>query len=159
MMKKGLLTGIFGLFVVLITSSTTYAADSSSGCGIGWQVLPKQSLVSSFSRAMINGTFSNTIAMTLGTSGCAKHSIVYNEKKGLHFVEANKEVLVAEIAVGNGEYVTAMAEVFGCQDSQSFATMLQQNYSSLVTREDISGVELYQNLKNLPALKSQCSIM
>ncbi len=62
MMKKGLLTGIFGLFVALITSSTTYAADSSSGCGIGWQVLPKQSLVSSFSRAMINGTFSNTIA-------------------------------------------------------------------------------------------------
>lgn len=158
-MKKLILTALFGLVAQMFIVSSSYAADSSSGCGIGWQVLPKQSLVSSFTRNLVNATFSNTIAMTLGTSGCAKHSIVYNEKQGLHFVEANKEVLVAEMALGNGEYLTAMAEVFGCQDSSSFATIVKENYQTLVPSYEISGVELYQNIKNNSEVMSQCSVM
>ena len=158
-MKKMLFTALFGLIAQMFIVSSSYAADSSSGCGIGWQVLPKQSLVSSFTRNLVNATFSNTIAMTLGTSGCAKHSIVYNEKQGLHFVEANKEVLVAEMALGNGEYLTAMAEVFGCQDSSSFATIVKENYQTLVPSYEISGVELYQNIKNNSEVMSQCTVM
>lgn len=158
-MKKMLFTALFGLIAQMFIVSSSYAADSSSGCGIGWQVLPKQSLVSSFTRNLVNATFSNTIAMTLGTSGCAKHSIVYNEKQGLHFVEANKEVLVAEMALGNGEYLTAMAEVFGCQDSSSFATIVKKNYQTLVPSYEISGVELYQNIKNNSEVMSQCTVM
>lgn len=158
-MKKMFLVALFGLVAQIAFQTSSYAADSSSGCGIGWQVLPKQSLVSSFTRSMVNATFSNTIAMTLGTSGCARHSIVYNEKQGLHFVEANREVLVAEMALGNGEYLTAMAEVFGCQDSSSFATIVKKNYQTLVPNYKISGVELYQNIKNNSEVMSQCSVM
>lgn len=158
-MKKLILSTLFGLIAQMIFLTPSYAADSSSGCGLGWQVLPQQSLVSSFTRSMINATFSNTIAMTLGTSGCARHSIVYNEKQGIHFVEANKEVLVAEMAQGNGEYLTAMAEVFGCQDLSSFATMVKKNYQALVPVYNISGVELYQNIKNNSEVMSQCSVM
>lgn len=158
-MKKMLLTAVFGLVAQIAFIAPSYAADSSSGCGIGWQVLPKQSLVSSLTRSMVNATFSNTIAMTLGTSGCAKHSIVYNEKQGLHFVEANKEILVAEMAQGNGEYLTAMAEVFGCQDLNSFATIVKKNYQTLVPQYNISGVELYQNIKNNSEIMSQCTVM
>ncbi len=158
-MKKLIFGAIFWLIAQMAFVSTSYAADSSSGCGIGWQVLPKQSLVSSFTRNLVNATFSNTIAMTLGTSGCAKHSIVYNEKQGLHFVEANKEALVAEMASGNGEYLTAMAEVFGCQDSSSFATIVKKNYQALVPSYEISGVELYKNIKNNSEIMSQCTVM
>lgn len=158
-MKKMFFIALFGLVAQMAFLTSSYAADSSSGCGIGWQVLPKQSLVSSFTRNLVNATFSNTIAMTLGTSGCAKHSIVYNEKQGLHFVEANKEVLVAEMAIGNGEYLTAMAEVFGCQDLNSFATIVKKNYQTLVPAYNISGVELYQNIKNNSEIMSQCTVM
>ncbi len=159
MQKKGFLFGLFALIVSSFITSATYAGDSSSGCGLGWQVLPKNSLVSSFTRSMINATFSNTIAMTLGTSGCARHSIVYNEKKGIHFVEANKEVLVAEMAQGQGEYIVSMSEVFGCQNSSELGKILQKNYTNLVTGFEVSGVELYQNIKNNQDIKSVCPLI
>lgn len=139
------------LLLVLLSiafSSLTFAGDSSSGCGLGWQVLPKQSLVSSFTRSLINATFSNTIAMTLGTSGCARHSIVYNEKKGIHFVEANKNELMIEMAQGQGEVLMAMGEVFGCTNGQDFGSLVQKNYEKIVPSSLIESAELYQNLKS-----------
>lgn len=138
---------IIGLFA-LLSLSTAFAADSSSGCGMGWQVAKDNSLVSSFTRSVVNATFSNTIAMTLGTSGCGKHSIVYNEMKGIHFVESNKNELAIDMAKGNGEYVTGLAQVFGCQNTKAFGSMVQNKYESVLPSENISGVELYNNVKN-----------
>ena len=102
---------IIGL-LALISATSVMAADSSSGCGMGWQVAPNQSLISSSTRSIVNATFSNTIAMTLGTSGCAKHSIVKNDAKGIHFAEANLNQLAIEMARGNGEFVTSFSSVF-----------------------------------------------
>ncbi len=147
-----------GLALGLTVSGTSFGADSSSGCGMGWQLLPDQSLVSSFTRSMVNATFSNSIAMTMGTSGCARHSIVYDEKKGIHFVEANKELLLVEMAVGQGEYLTAMAEVFHCQDSQNFAKILKANYGSINNGAELSGEELYNNIKSVSAKNNLCAM-
>jgi len=138
---------IIGLFA-LLSASMAFAGDSSSGCGMGWQVAKDNSLVSSFTRSVVNATFSNTIAMTLGTSGCARHSIVYNEMKGIHFVESNKNELAIDMAKGNGEYVTGLAQVFGCQNTKAFGSMVQNKYESVLPSENISGVELYNNVKN-----------
>ncbi len=138
---------IIGLFA-LLSASMAFAGDSSSGCGMGWQVAKDNSLVSSLTRSVVNATFSNTIAMTLGTSGCAKHSIVYNEMKGIHFVESNKNELAIDMAKGNGEYVTGLAQVFGCQNTKAFGSMVQNKYESVLPSENISGVELYNNVKN-----------
>lgn len=134
--------------LALLATSKVFAADSSSGCGMGWEIAPKQSLVSSWTRAIVNATFSNTIAMTLGTSGCAKHSIVYNEKQGIHFAETNKEVLAVEMAKGQGEFVASFAEVFGCQNTKAFGSMVQNKYESVLPNANVSGLELYNNVKN-----------
>jgi hypothetical protein len=149
--------------LALAATSTAFAADSSSGCGMGYQIAPKQSLVSSSTRSIVNATFSNTIAMTLGTSGCAKHSIVKNESKGIHFAEANMNQLALEMAQGNGEYVTGFASVFGCQDRMAFGRMVQRKYETLLPGVQVSGVELYNNvateIKNDAALSRSCSLI
>ena len=153
---------IIGL-LALISASSVFAADSSSGCGMGWQVAPAQSLVSSSTRAIVNVTFSNTIAMTLGTSGCAKHSIVKNDAKGIHFAEANLNQLAVEMARGNGEFVSTFASVFGCQNSRAFGSMVQANYETVLPSVSTSGVELYNNvkaqIKNNATLASSCSLI
>lgn len=153
---------IIGL-MALISATSVFAADSSSGCGMGYEVAPKQSLVSSSTRALVNATFSNTIAMTLGTSGCAKHSIVKNEAKGIHFAEANLNVLAIEMARGNGEFVNTFASVFGCQNSSAFGSMVQANYETVLPSASTSGVELYNNvkaqIKNNATLASSCSLI
>lgn len=153
---------IIGL-LVLISATSAFAVDSSSGCGMGWQVAPKQSLVSSSTRSIVNLTFSNTIAMTLGTSGCAKHSIVKNDAKGIHFAEANLNQLAVEMARGNGEFVTSFASVFGCQNSRAFGSMVQANYENVLPSVSTSGVELYNNvkaqIKNNATLASTCTLI
>jgi len=153
---------IIALFTI-ISGATAFAGDSSSGCGLGWEVAKSQSLVSSFTRALVNATASNTIAMTLGTSGCAKHSIVYNEAKGIHFVEANLNVLAIDMARGNGEVVQGFASVFGCQNSQVFGSMVQSKYESILPSEKTTGVELYNNvkseIKNNAILSSTCTLI
>ncbi len=143
---KMVMTAFFALIFSL--SASVYAADSSSGCGMGWQVAPKQSLVSSTTRSLVNATFSNTIAMTLGTSGCAQHSIVKNDAKGIHFAEANLNQLAVEMARGKGEFVVGFATVFGCEDSHAFGSMVKAHYEVVLPSEKTSGVELYNNVKN-----------
>ncbi len=153
---------IIGLFA-LISVTSVFAADSSSGCGMGWEVAPKQTLVSSSTRYLVNATFSSTIAMTLGTSGCAKHSIVKNDAKGIHYAEANMNALAIEMARGNGEFVAGFASVFGCQNSRAFGSMVQSKYETILPSEKTSGVELYNNvkaeIKNNATLASSCSLI
>ena len=130
---------------------------------MGYEVAPKQSLVSSSTRSIVNGTFSNTVAMTLGTSGCAKHSIVKNDAKGIHFAEANMNVLALEMARGNGEFVTTFASVYGCNNSEAFGSMVQSNYETVLPASNTSGVELYNNVKpqirNNATLSASCSLI
>lgn len=153
---------IIGL-IALISATSVFAGDSSSGCGMGWEVAKDQSLVSSSTRSLVNATFSNTIAMTLGTSGCAKHSIVKNDAKGIHYAEANMNQLAIEMARGNGEFVAGFASVFGCQNSRAFGSMVQNKYESVLPSEKTSGVELYNNvkaqIKNNATLSSTCSLI
>jgi hypothetical protein len=153
---------IIGL-LTLIISTATFAGDSSSGCGMGWEIAKSQSLVSSFTRAVVNATFSNTIAMTLGTSGCSKHSIVYNEAKGIHFAEANLNQLAIEMSRGNGEFLTSFSEVFGCHNSNAFGSMVQAKYETVLPSANTTGVELYNNvkaqIKNNAILSSSCNLI
>ncbi len=109
------------------------AADNSSGCGLGWHVAPKQSLISSTTRAYVNATFSSTIGMTLGTSGCAKHSIVQNDKRSLHYTEVNQGQLMIELAQGRGEHLRGLVATLGCNPSgyTAVARALQRDYSNI----------------------------
>ncbi|MBC7713379.1 MAG: DUF3015 family protein [Rhizobacter sp.] len=149
--------------LALVATSSVFAADTSSGCGMGYEVAPNQSLISSSTRSLVNATFSSSIAMTLGTSGCAKHSIVQNEVKGIHFAEANMNVLALEMSRGNGEFVAGFASVYGCSDASLFGSMVQSNYESVLPSANTSGVELYNNvkaqIKNNAALSASCSLI
>lgn len=139
--KKLLMALCFGLLV-----TPAMAGDSSSGCGLGWAVFKDNSLISSALRATTNAMFLNTIAMTSGTSGCAKHSIVKNDKKSLHFMDANKHQLMTEMAYGQGEYVSGLAELMGC-DAAVFGQTMKEGYSDVFAREDIQPRELVNRVQ------------
>jgi hypothetical protein len=145
-MKKNIV-GLISLFLVFVSlSGQIQAADSSSGCGLGWAVFKKNSLISSALRATTNAMFFNTVAMTFGTSGCARHSIVQNDKKALHFMDANKHQLMTEVAMGGGEYVSGLGTLMGC-DETLFAQTLQRNYGEVFTGEKQSARELVNRVQ------------
>lgn len=130
----------------VLGNTATFAADSSSGCGLGWAVFKDNSLISSALRATTNAMFFNTIGMTFGTSGCARHSIVMNDKKTLHFTESNHNELKLEVAQGSGEHLNGLSHLMGCSP-EAFSTTLKKNYNQVFTKDGISPRELVNNIQ------------
>jgi hypothetical protein len=133
----------------MFLASGAFADDGSSGCGLGWKVTKRKSLVSSILRNYTNAIGSNTSGMTSGTSGCDKHSIVKREKAVEHFVEANYNSLMIDMAKGEGEYVSALGYVMGCGPDHvgSFSDMTQKHYGDIFTSDAVGPQQLIQNLK------------
>lgn len=149
------------LAVISVTAiGSAVAEDSSSGCGLGWQVSQKNSLLSSAIRSTTNAFLPNTFSMTSGTSGCAQHSIVKNESEQKYFVEANLQRLTLEMARGQGEYLRSFASVMGCDASYGeFSSAVQSHYSEIfsgtVTPENVlRGVK--QEIRSNPELQKSC---
>lgn len=140
-MKKTLMT------LVMVVSAGAYAADKLDGCGLGWQVTDKKSYTGTTTRSTTNAFVPPTFGMTTGTMGCDKLDIASNDREAADYVATNFEVLKSELAVGQGEYVTALATAMGCQSSASaVGQKLQQNYKQVVAPAQ-SALELYNNIK------------
>ena len=122
------------LVILLLTAvATVFAADKSSGCGLGWRVTKSMTTTGSSTRSCTNGTFSNIFAMTSGTSGCSRHSLVLNHKMEVHFMEANMDRIAVDVANGHGEYLNGLARVLGCKDSirAIFSREVQGNFEEV----------------------------
>ena len=138
--------------VVLIgVQSAAQAEDQSSGCGMGWKIAPKQSLISSTTRSYVNFTFSNSSGMTSGTSGCAKHSIVQKDKEAIYFAEANQGQLMIEMSQGQGENLRGLAAVMGCSDAGTvgFQKAIQKNFSVIFPTSDTTAAQMLNGVKSV----------
>lgn len=140
-MKKGI------LLLALISASLAFAEDKSNGCGLGWQVTKKMSMVATTTRNTTNSIVPNTFGMTSGTLGCTRHSVVKKDKAPEHFAEANYESLLAEMAMGQGEALHAFSQTLGC-DSQQLGQMVQKNYSVIVPQVGVSPSQLLAPIKD-----------
>lgn len=149
-MKNAILLITVLMMGSVMSGISAHAEDQSSGCGLGWMIFKKNSLVSSSLRATTNAFALNTIAMTVGTSGCAKHDIVMKEKEALYFAEANYQKLINEMAEGKGEHLQAFAKVLGC-DSKTAARaggVFQRQYETIFTSDQVQPQQLLNNIAN-----------
>jgi hypothetical protein len=148
-MKKILV--LVGSFALLSASqlSVAQANDGSSGCGLGWEVSQKQSLLSSSIRTTTNTFLPNTFSMTSGTSGCAKHSIVKNDEKAVQYAVSNHDSLIVEMAEGRGEFLAGFAQALGCDAASysAFSSFAQSHYDSLVDSSANDGIGLYRAVR------------
>jgi len=122
------------LVILFLISSTAFAQDHSAGsdsCGLGWQVTKKKTFSATSTRGTTNSVIPPTFGMTSGTMGCEQHGLVKADMKSLHFADANFENLMAEIAEGQGEYLTGFIQMMGCKPSLEVTSALQFNYSSI----------------------------
>jgi len=154
------------VLVCLMVSVTSFAghpnkepgSDNSSGCGLGWEVSQSKSLVSSWVRAMTNSTASQSIAMTMGTSGCDKHELAMQNKMQEHFANSNYQHVLADMAFGQGQYLSEFSAIVGCDES-ALTTYSQKNFEKVVAT---SGVSFLRNVKSAIAndanLRASCTL-
>jgi hypothetical protein len=87
--------------------------------------------------ATTNGTFGiQTFAITTGTSECTASGAVKSERETDVFVAVNFDSLKNEIARGSGEHLVALANLMGCERSDSFARTLQANYENTFSKAE-----------------------
>ncbi len=118
------------------------------GCGLGWQVTDSRTMIGTTTRGTTNAFVPPSFGMTSGTIGCDQIPFAKNEQEAATFVATNFQTLKSELAVGQGEYVSAMIESFGCASSQvpAISSKIQKNYGSVVAPAQ-NATELFQNLK------------
>ena len=139
------------LAAMLTLAAPVAFAGKSSGCGLGSQLFAGQSgMVMNVLAATTNGTAANqTFGITSGTSGCDANDTVYNQKMQEEFVSTNYEILSEEMAQGHGQYVSALAELMGCDAAAraDFARMTQARYESLFSAADQAPASLLGSVK------------
>lgn len=121
------------LLLLGLTSLNAWSEDRSSGCGFGKQVAPRKTLLSTTTADITNGILwpSYTFALTSGTSGCAQHDLVLLERQREHFIAVNIEKIKFEAALGHGENLMALSQVYGCPETlyETFSASVRADYS------------------------------
>jgi Protein of unknown function (DUF3015) len=119
----------------LLATSNAWAVDGSTGCGPGWYVAKEHTFLSTTTRGTTNGVLWPLVlgGMTSGTSNCAKHSFVEDNRASEHFIAVNHEMIRQEAAQGEGEYLTSLALTFGCSKEvgPKFNQALQTHFDGL----------------------------
>lgn len=133
----------------LLFGAVALAGDA--GCGLGSVVISKNSKGLQLLAMTTNGTFlSQAFGITSGTSGCSSSGIVSTDKEIEYFVEVNHDDLSREMAQGEGEKLSVLAQLNGCssKDAQvAFAGMTQKSYERILPAVDTGAGEMVQNLK------------
>lgn len=134
------------LIISLLFSFTVMAKDGSSGCGPGWYIFKKNSLVSSALRFTTNAALVPlvTLGMTLGTSNCSQHKLVKTEKESLKFATENYYEIAADAARGEEQFLDSFASTIGCKkDSQKvFNQKMQKNLGKYFQPSKVNPEEL-----------------
>lgn len=142
-MKKNLvLSAAFA--AALIVSAPAHAIDSTGGCGLGSMAWKGQSGIIPQVLAMTtNGTFLNTIGVTLGTSGCDPNGRVTGGtgKLVLAVIENNMEQFAMDVSAGKGETINTIAGILDV-DSDKLGAAAQQNFAYLFVDENVEAVDL-----------------
>lgn len=141
-MKKFLAT-LSVLSVVCLTTSA-HAVDSTGGCGLGSMAWRGQSGIIPQSLAMTtNSWFSNTIGVTLGTSGCDPNGRITGGtgKMMMAFLQDNMEQFAMDAAAGNGETIETLAGILNV-DSKMLGKEVQQNFAYIFPDENVEAVDV-----------------
>ena len=138
---------------VLLTASSGAFAEAPGGpnCGWGNMLFKGQSgLPAHFLASTTNGTSGNaTFGMTSGTNGCSVDGkLTYGGKA---MVGAMLDEFSADVAVGKGDALTAVAAAYGVavEDRAAFAALAHQNFAVLFPSENVTAEEVATNLEML----------
>ncbi len=141
-MKKML--GMLAVLSVMCMAGNAHAIDSTGGCGLGSMAWRGQSGIIPQSLAITtNHMFSNTIGVTLGTSGCDPNGRVTGGtgKMVLAFLEDNMEQFALDASMGRGETIDTLAGILNV-DGEALGVAVQKEFDNIFTSDDVEVVEV-----------------
>jgi uncharacterized protein YukE len=140
---------VFAAVMVALPMSSAMAKDST-GCGVGTMIFDGKSGPIFQSLAVTtNGTSANqTFGITSGTLGCDTEGVIQASARTTQFVSSNMEKLARDMAAGEGEALSSLAQVIGVQeqDKQAFFRVAQDHFSEIYSGADVTAGEVVKRL-------------
>ena len=132
---------------------TALAGRNNTGCGIGTIIFEgKEGLLSQICAATTNGSFGNqTFGITSGTLECTPAPTFIASEKLNTFVGDNMDNLAMDISRGSGEYLSTLAVLLDVpvEERAEMYSLLQANFSNIYTSEDVTHIDVLNNLESL----------
>ena len=151
MLKKLAVVAVIAAFPVGAMAAGA-AADASGSCGVGSKLFENQRGIAPQVLAMTtNGTFFQTIGVTLGTSGCTQDGVVKSNWKTAMFIDGNKTKLARDMSTGSGEALEALAKLIGIQDQHkaAFFQATKDNFSRIFASDNVTTDQVVASLKQM----------
>lgn len=125
-------------------------AKDSTGCGAGTMIFEgKSGLAPQVLAVTTNGIFGNqTFGISTGTLGCDTQGTVQASARATQFASANMEKLAQDMAAGQGESLTSLADIIGIAESdrEDFYRSARENFDVIYSGADTTADELVTNL-------------
>ena len=138
---------IAAIAILAASSSFALASNGPAGCGLGTAVIfpdadegHEHVLAATTTATSGNQTF----GMTSGTLGCESAHGPLSKGLTQAFIDENMDQLAADVAVGEGETLNALAEVVGVElsDRATFAAVLQSGFDTMFNENATSATTL-----------------
>ncbi len=143
-----LLAGAF----MLPSSAVAQSYDTNVGCGLGnmlFKEIGQDKTLFQILAVTTNGFFFNqTFGITSGTLGCAQPSMFVENEKVLRFVADNMDTLAQDIAAGNGEALSTLAELMEIPAEQRpvFFSKLQENFNGIYSSSAVESADVIEGI-------------
>lgn len=123
------------------------------GCGFGTMALGEETgLLSHLAATFLNGVSgSQTFGISSGTLNCEQANQLVSVKEVEVFVADNMDHIATEAAVGEGAYLSALADLLDIQESDrgQFYTAMQLNFDKIFTSADVHASDVTRSVVKL----------
>lgn len=156
-MKRLVISGctlamLIGAAIVPGGASAQGAYDTNVGCGLGnmlFQEIGQDSILFQVFAVTTNGTLGNqTFGISSGTLECKQPSKVVTNEKTNRFVADNMDSLAQDMAAGQGETISTLAELMEVpvEKRADFYVSLQSNFSNIYASEHTQSAEVLDKI-------------
>jgi hypothetical protein len=160
-MKKFII--VASTLLASLVASTGFAAGKANysrqygmaGCGLGSVVVGSRG--GQIFAGTTNNTFSNQLfGISFGTLNCTDgpvNEVAMNVDK---FVVANRSALTADVAKGDGETLSALTQVIGCNvQGKEMGRLLKSNYNQIFVNDSLQPNEVTDSILSVIMSDSQ----
>lgn len=131
-------------------------ADNDIGCGAGtilWE--GQQGVPAKVLAATTNGIFGNqTFGISSGTLECEQGGVITVSARLPMYASANLDRIAADMAAGEGEALTTLAELYGIEDQadrEAFFNLARANFARIFDDDATTAGEMLTSLERLMA--------
>lgn len=142
------------LFAIVLGSLNVAAKAKFSrpygyaGCGLGSVVMGKDG--GQLLAATTNGsTYNQLFGITFGTLNCVDGPGVEVAGNLDKFIVANRAHFEVDVVKGNGETLSAVSQILGCEKNEQFSSTLKSNYGKIFSQPSLKVNEISDNVINV----------